>query len=244
MRLVAIALLFGCTHEKPAVVAVPPPAASTVCYQGIAIGMGQKSRTIARRVVDPAAHQIREDVSRDDKAAHGAHSFHVVMDVDGDHFSMKEIGGAFAGSGTLTGEAWKWTAWSSTSEIPNTGITVDSDDELTAKGMKATKQIHKDGKVIATTTEELESFDCAAWDKFEAALATPLLDEAACERGCRNYATLKFWKAAGDRKPEDLAAKLEAGLPSCTEQCMSANNPAQTACFAAAKTIDDLDACN
>jgi len=51
--------------------------------------------------------------------------------VDGDQFTMVEAGGAFTGSGFLVGDPWRWTSWSSTSEIPHTGITVTSEDELT-----------------------------------------------------------------------------------------------------------------
>ncbi len=252
-------LLLGCgSTTVPPVAPTAIPGPSTTCYAGLALGMGQRSRTIARRTVDPAAHQIVEDVSHDDSGAHGARSFHVVMTVDGDHFTMAETGGAFAGNGTLTGEPWRWSSWSSTSQIPKTGITVDSDDELTPTGMKATKQIRKDGKVIASTSEELAAFDCAEWDKFKAALAVPILDAAACERACRNHATLKYWQvadaelaqippasrdAARRQKVSDFAQKLEAGLASCTSQCTTANNAVQTACLGDAKTAAALAAC-
>src|SRR4051812_40963624 len=105
-RLVVMSLLVGCSGPaKPAAVApLPLPAASTVCYAGVSTGMGQRARTIARRVVDPAAGQVVEDVSHDEAGAHGAKSFHVVMKVQGDRFELTETGGAFTGSGTLAGE--------------------------------------------------------------------------------------------------------------------------------------------
>ena len=189
--------LVGCAGPA-ALPPAPPalPAATTVCYAGRSTGMGQRARTIARRTVDPAARQITEDVSHDDAGSHGARSFHVVMAVVGDHFTMTETGGAFRGTGTLVGDPWRWTSWTSTSEIPKAGITVESDDEVTPTALKATKQIKKDGKLLATTTEELASFDCADWDKVKAALAVPALDTAACERACRNFATLKYWQGA------------------------------------------------
>ena len=257
----AAACLFGCHHTAPTTPAAPldpPPDAVTTCYGGVATGMGQRARTIARRTVDPAAHQIIEDVHRDDASAHGAKHFHVVMEVSGDQFTMKETGGAFTGTGTLAGEPWRWTSWSSTSQIPHTGIEVESEDELTDKGMTATKQIRKDGKVIATTTEVLRTFPCATWDQAVAALAVPALDDAACERACRNYATLKYWdfvdrslagqpQAARDEartsRAADFNAKLEAGLPACVQQCHAADNPVQTACMGAAQTADVAKAC-
>jgi len=232
--------------EPPA----PLPAATTICYAGVSTGMGQRSRTIARRIVDPAARQITEDVSHDDAGAHGAKSFHVVMDVDGDHFTMKETGGAFTGTGTLSGEPWQWTAWSSVSQIAG-GIEVESDDELTPTGMKATKQIHQGGKVLATTEDALKTFDCAQWDAVKATLAVPALDDAACDHACRNYATLKFWQGVGDvsdelhqQKATELETKLSQGLATCVEQCLSANDAIVTACLVAAKSVDDLGACD
>jgi hypothetical protein len=216
----------------------------------VSTGMGQRSRTIARRTVDPAAKQITEDVSHDDAGAHGAKSFHVVMDVDGDHFTLKETGGAFTGTGTLTGEPWQWTAWSSVSQVAG-GVEVESDDELTPTGIKATKQIRQSGKVLATTEDALKTFDCAQWEDVKATLAVPALDDAACDHACRNYATLKFWQGVGDvsdelrkQKATELETKLSQGLAPCVEQCLSANNAIATACLGAAKSVDDLDACD
>jgi hypothetical protein len=224
----------------------------------MSVGMGQTARTLARRTVDPAAHQITEDVRHDDGGAHGANSFHVVMTVDGDHFTMTEAGNAFRGSGTLAGEPWRWTTWSSTAEIPNTGITVSSDDELTDTGMVATKQIRREGKVLGTTKDELKAFDCATWDAAVAELAAPPINNTTCERACRNFATLRYWAradgeiaalptadraAARSKKTADFAPQLEAGLPACVETCIAAKNGAQTACIAKATAAADLAAC-
>jgi hypothetical protein len=245
--------------ERPSTVPVATPAASTACYAGLTTGMGQTARTIARRTVDPVARQIVEDVSHDDAGAHGAKSFHVVMTVDGDHFTMTEAGGAFTGTGTLVGEPWQWASWTSTSQIPNTGITVESDDEITEAELKTTKQIKKDGKSLATTTESLKSFDCADWDKVKAALAVPALDAARCERACRNYATLKYWHtadadisalplgqqaAARQQKETELTSKLASGIGTCATACLAAKNAVQTDCMANAKSFDELGACD
>ncbi len=259
-RLTFGAVLVACSGSagRPTTPAIVLPPPSTACYAGMSIGMGQSARTIARRVVNPAGGTITEDVSRDDGGAHGAKSFHVVMQVEGDQFTMTESGNAFRGSGTLVGAPWEWTAWSSTSEIPNTGITVASDDELTATGMLATKQIKRDGKLVATTKEELQTFDCTEWDKAVAALAQPPLASGGCERACKNFAQLKYWARAdaeiaalpaGDQpaarahRGSELATQIESGLPSCVAACIESNNSTQTACIAAAVSVQDLGAC-
>jgi hypothetical protein len=257
-RIVAALALAGCSSgaPRPTPPEAPLPPASTVCYAGTSIGMGQTARTLARRTVDPAAHQIIEDVSRDD--GRGAKGFHVVMAVDGDHFTMTEAGDAFRGSGTLSGDPWRWTSWSSTSEIPNTGITVTSDYELTDTGMTAGKQIKRDGKVMGATRDELKVFDCAKWDAAVAELATPAIDKASCDRACRNFATLRYWsradpeiaalpaadqEAARARKTATFKPMLEAGLPSCVDNCVTSNNGPQTACISKAASAGDLAAC-
>lgn len=260
MKSLTLAVAFaGCSGSTPRSItpAIPLPAANTACYAGMSVGMGQSARTIARRIVNPTAGTITEDVSRDD-LAHGAKSFHVVMQVDGDHFTMTETGNAFRGSGALVGEAWQWTSWSSTAEIPNTGITVDSDDEITATGMTATKQIRRERKVIATTKDELKTFNCIDWDKAVAALAQPPLASGGCERACKNFAQLKYWERAdaeisalpaGDQAPakaqkiSELATRLDAGMPACVSTCIESNNATQTACIAAAASVGALRAC-
>ena len=237
----------------------PPPAARTDCYAGLSTGMGQSSHTIARRTVDPVAKTITEDVSHDNAGPHGANSFHVVMTVDGDQFTMTETGGAFAGTGSLVGQPWQWTSWSSVSQIANTSITVESHDELTSSGMKAEKQIKQDGKLVATTVDDLRAFECAQWDDARTALLAPVADKPRCERACRNFATLKFWERAdgeiaalpqADRaaaraaKADELATKVAAGIDVCVSSCLSANNPEQTACWGDAKTVAQLSACD
>ena len=240
---------------------VQPIAATTTCYAGTSVGtvgMEQTARTIARRTLDPTAGTIIEDVAHDGAGAHGAKSFHVEMVVTGAQFTLTETGGAFAGTGQLNGDPWKWTSWSSVSQIPKVGIEVASDDELTEVGMKATKQITQGGKLIATTVDELRTFDCAQWDAVKATLAVPALDDAACAAACRNYATLKFWQTAdaqlaqlpeADRGPQravattQLARQLEERGPACVAQCRSANDALATHCMAEAASVDALAAC-
>jgi hypothetical protein len=220
--------------------------------------MGQTARTIARRTVDPSANQIIEDVSHEDGGVPGAKSFHVVMVVEDDHFIMTEAGNAFHGTGTLVGDPWRWTSWTSTLELANSGITMDSDNELTETGMTATKKIIRGGKQLGTTKEELKTFDCAEWDKAVAALTVPPLASGGCERACRNFAQLKYWASveptiatlpeadratAREQKAAELTTKIEAGLGACVSSCVSANNVAQAACMATATSVDALAAC-
>lgn len=259
--LAVLAVLAGCSDRAvpPPAAPAPPPAASTVCYAGLTTGMGQRARTIVRRTVDPTARQIVEDVSHGEARAHSVKTFHVVIDVSGDRFTMKEAGGAFTGTGTLTGEPWRWTSWTSISQLPGAGIEVESNDELTDTGIQAIKQIRRDGKVVGTTTEQLKAFDCASWDQALARIAVPVLDPAACDRACRNFASLKFWAAADPeiarlapearddarkQKSAELARKLDAGIPGCVTQCLSADNAVQTACMGDATSVEQLAACD
>ena len=266
MRLVGLlSLLVGCPGPAAPAPAVPAaaaaPATSTICYAGLKTGLGQRARTVMRRTVDPTARQIVEDVSHGDADSHRVTQFHVVMDVTGDRFTMKEVGGAFTGTGTLTGAAWRWTSWTSRSRLAGAGagIEVESDGELSETGIAITDQIRKDGDVVGTTAEQLKPFDCAEWDKATATLATPVLDRAACDRACRNYASLKYWSVADGeiaslppaarddarkQKSAELATKLEAGMATCVTQCLSADNAAQTACMGEAKSLENLAACD
>src|SRR5882724_3071643 len=99
-----LAIAAGCSGaSRPSTLEVAPTA-RTDCYAGVSTGMGQSSHTIARRIVDPATRTITEDVRHDSAGAHGAKSFHVVMTVDGDHFTMTESSGAFTGTGSLVGD--------------------------------------------------------------------------------------------------------------------------------------------
>jgi hypothetical protein len=264
-RLVGLlSLLVGCSGPAapaPAAPAVPaaPPATTTVCYAGVTTGLGQRVRTVLRRTVDPTARQIVEDVSHGDAGSHRVTQLHVVMDVAADRFTMKETGGAFTGTGTLTGEPWRWTSWISTSRLAGSGIEVESDGEITETGIKIADQIRKDGKVVGTTAEQLKPFDCAEWDNATAVLATLVLDRAACDRACRNYASLKYWSVADGeiarlppaarddarkQKSAELATKLEAGMATCVTRCLSADNAAQTACMGDATSLEQLAACD
>ncbi|HEU4727867.1 MAG TPA: hypothetical protein VFT22_08270 [Kofleriaceae bacterium] len=83
-------------------------------------------------------------------------------------------------------------------------------------------------------------------------------DPVKCDQGCRNFATLVYWKradaeiAAAPAAQRDALRKrmlgkfdndLEAGIDQCVTQCQSANNTAVLDCMIAAKTADQAIAC-
>jgi hypothetical protein len=83
-------------------------------------------------------------------------------------------------------------------------------------------------------------------------------DAVKCEKGCRNFATLTFWKVAeGEiaratpdqrdamRKSylEKFNTELERGITLCVTQCQSANNTDDIDCLIGAKTADQAQAC-
>jgi hypothetical protein len=83
-------------------------------------------------------------------------------------------------------------------------------------------------------------------------------DPVKCDQGCRNYATLVYWKsadaeiAAAPADKRDALRKrflgkfdsmLENGVDVCIGQCQSAGNTAQIDCMMDAKTADQALAC-
>ena len=83
-------------------------------------------------------------------------------------------------------------------------------------------------------------------------------DPVKCDQGCRNFATLVYWKHADaeiasvpaeqrdalrKKKLGELNQMFERGLDMCVTQCMSANNEADTDCLIAAKTADQAESC-
>jgi hypothetical protein len=107
--------------------------------------------------------------------------------------------------------------------------------------------------------------DAAVPDTRDARDAPGLLDwldppvaRAACEAGCRNFATLMFWQRADvevaaapeDRraalrraKVAELTGMLAAGIDFCVDKCVKARNAAQVACMTTAKTAEAANAC-
>jgi len=83
-------------------------------------------------------------------------------------------------------------------------------------------------------------------------------DAVKCDQGCRNFATLVYWKradaqvAAAPPDQRDAVRKrmlgkfdseLENGIDQCISQCQSANNTDDLDCMIAAKTADQALEC-
>jgi len=83
-------------------------------------------------------------------------------------------------------------------------------------------------------------------------------DAQKCDTGCRNFATLRYWKAADaevaavppaqrdalrKQKLGEFDQKLEHGIDMCVSQCQSANNTTDIECMIAAKTEEQVTAC-
>jgi hypothetical protein len=83
-------------------------------------------------------------------------------------------------------------------------------------------------------------------------------DAQKCDTGCRNFATLVYWKnvdaeiAAAPASQRDglrkrrlgeFDSKLENGIDMCVSQCQSANNETDIDCMIAAKTADQVSKC-
>lgn len=83
-------------------------------------------------------------------------------------------------------------------------------------------------------------------------------DPVKCDKACRNYHSLLYWKGADaeiaaapadqrdalrKKKTEELAAEMEKHIDQCVTRCVSANNDSQNECLIQAKTADQAQAC-
>lgn len=83
-------------------------------------------------------------------------------------------------------------------------------------------------------------------------------DPVQCEKACRNYAELTYWKTADaeinaapvaerdemrKRKMGEFSNNLSRGIDLCTSKCMSANNDETTKCLLDAKTAEQAKNC-
>jgi hypothetical protein len=159
----------ACSHHAATKTTGTPtlPAKQVQCFVGTTERLGpdgnvaksQHARVI--RTLDPAAGTIREqvDVSEDaDFTAAKTESFDVGFTVSGQAFTMKEAHDAFSGTGTLVGQPWQWTSWTSLSTMGP--ITVESADALNGDELTATKTIKQNGSTVATTRETYRGTSC------------------------------------------------------------------------------------
>jgi hypothetical protein len=152
----------------PPDVAETPSQPTVSCYSGkvdISATVGgpvvDAYEAVVRRTADPGQGTIREEVAT--SGAHGGR-FDVLMKVQGNAFTMNEAGGAFTGTGTLQLTAdWAGGNWTSHAVVPG-GIEVDSQDEATATHMHVSKDIKRQGQLLAHGEEIYEHLDCADFD--------------------------------------------------------------------------------
>ena len=92
----------------------------------------------------------------------------LVVDTDAASFTLTINAGEFVGEGQFTeGDAWAWTAWTSTSTGTD-GTRVVSTDTVTATGISASKEgFNTDGELEWTLDEELTTISQA---EYQAAL--------------------------------------------------------------------------
>ena len=91
---------------------------------------------LVRRSLFPTESRITEELYNTGDGS----AFLVEMEVDvaASTFTLAFADGSYTGSGTLTGSAWAWTGWASTSTALD-GSTVESTDTLTAQQLVVTK---------------------------------------------------------------------------------------------------------
>ncbi len=83
-------------------------------------------------------------------------------------------------------------------------------------------------------------------------------DPEKCDRACRNYAQLVYWKQADaeiaaappaqrdelwKQKLAKFTADLEHGITMCSSQCITANNDKTIQCMLDAKSAEQAKAC-
>jgi hypothetical protein len=97
----------------------------------------------------------------------------IEMLVHGGSFTMRLGDGTPLGEGTLSGEAWRWTSWHSTSRLPG-GIRVESLDSLVAGSLVARKTIFgADGALVGTTVEHFAPIDAARFAQRRSEILRP-----------------------------------------------------------------------
>jgi len=127
-------------------------------------------QTMVRRRVQPKRNRIIEEVINIDPRPEVPNQFyHVVLDVKGDEFTMKEQGGSFEGKGRLFGASWNWDTWESESKLSSGGRVV-SRDRLSDQVLTAEKQyFDQNGALQMMFKETLKLIDeetCAKyWSK-------------------------------------------------------------------------------
>ena len=145
----------GSSHTPAAPLPPTPPAATY--YVGTSqafVGEQQvaDSAVAVERLVSRGDRTIIERVAQAGDGHRPAAEYVVTMKVKGAAFTMTEAGGAFTGDGQLSGPDWAWTAWQSTSKMPDGGV-VTSSDTVTKTGLHVEKTYQGNGMELRMVEE-------------------------------------------------------------------------------------------
>ena len=154
----------------PSEVALPDPWTEHYRVETLieAGGYAFEERYWARRDLDPVAGTITERFVAE---ADGTETLTLLqVDADAGTFSLDINAGEYTGAGTLVGEPWDWTAWSSRAEASD-GSYALSEDAVTETGIHTDKEgFSADGTPEWTLTEDLFLVDEETHDEALSAL--------------------------------------------------------------------------
>jgi len=184
------------TPAAPRTTAAPAGPTKTVAYyrgtSKVSLPNGQvvgEGAMLVRRTLDPSLSQIEEYVLG--VATHGkrgTRQYRVIMKVNGNTFTMKDAAETFSGSGTLEGEPWKWTAWTSTSMLPNKMV-IESKDQLVAGKLMVHKTVKApDGSVRVTIEENYSPITKETFEQARTQALHPTDAEAAAPKNAAGTA--------------------------------------------------------
>lgn len=152
---------------SPAPATATPGADATVtCYFGpsrqtLADGsVREGAELVLRHTFEPDESRIVEETVRFDPLPQvPARLYTTVYAVDGDAFTLEESEGQYAGSGTLEGEPWAWTGWTSDYALQS-GIRVHAEYDFGRADGRAVLNVEReafgpDGSAALTIHEEL-----------------------------------------------------------------------------------------
>lgn len=164
------ALAAGCATTAPPpaepaaapVEAPPAPAADIRCWETeeqvtLVTGATQPgARRVLRMTADPDAGLVRHEALRfDPNPQVPPRLFTVSWQVEGDAFTLSDEESRISGSGTLEGEPWSWSGWSSDSRL-GSGIRLQEKATIGDDGaLLLERQVFgPDGGAVMTIREE------------------------------------------------------------------------------------------
>lgn len=146
----------------PPVEAPPAPAADVRCWETeeqvtLVTGATQPgARRVLRMTADPDAGRVRHEALRfDPNPQVPPRLFTVTWQVEGDAFTLSDEESKIGGSGTLEGEQWSWSGWSSDSRL-GSGIRLQEKATIGDDGaLLLERQVFgPDGGAVMTIREE------------------------------------------------------------------------------------------